>query len=261
ERWRRIYSNFSFSKLLVISLVLTLVFLGVFIGFRSEDIAGGYKGTVVKESLSFPIAGYLYISTSGLDFEIKSYEGKEILVEYVNDMPIIVEESSEDYLKITQDDSFTLSLFAKDQFGYKMTIWLPESDYREFYLNSGSGTITLEGTHSLYTKLRTRNGNIYINSADREINAASISGEIFCSYKEFTAEGRFESREGNIKVLMPENSGADLKFRTDSGWLDSGFMGLEERFFGSIDIQKPLEPLNVLYVTTVSSGLTLETLD
>lgn len=261
ERWRRIYSNFSFSRFLIISLVLTLVFLGVFIGFRCEDIAGGYKGTVVKESLSFPIASYLYISTSGLDFEIKSYEGKEILVEYVNDMPIIVEESSEDYLKITQDDFFTISLFAKDQFSYKMTVWLPESDYREFYLDSGSGTITLEGTRSLYTKLRTRNGNIYINNADKEINAASIGGEIFCSYNEFAAEGRFESREGNIKVLMPKNAGADLKFRTDSGWLDSGFMGLEERFFGSIDIQKPSEPLNVLYVTTVSGGLTLETLN
>lgn len=261
KRWRRIYSNFSFSKLLIISLILTLIFLGAFIWLRYTDIARDYQSTVVKESLSFPTAKYLYISTSGLDFEIKGYEGEKILVEYANDMPIIVEESSEDYLKITQDDSFTLSLFAKDQFSYKMTVWLPESDYREFYLSSGSGTITLEGTHSLYTKLRTRNGNIYINGADKEINAASISGEIFCSYNEFTAEGRFESREGNIKVLMPENSGTDLKFRTDSGWLDSGFMGLEERFFGSIDLQKPSELLNVLYVTTVSSGLTLESHD
>ena len=259
KRWRRIYSNFSFSKLLTISLVLTLAFLGVFIGARYMDIARGYKGTVVRESLSFPAASYLYISTSGLDLEIKGYEGKEILVEYANDMPVIVEESSEDYLKITQDDSFTLSLFARDQFRYKMTVWLPESDYREFYLNSGSGTISLEGTQSLYTKLRTRNGNIRINNADKEINSASISGEISCSYKELTAEGRFESREGNIKVLLPENSGADLKFRTDSGWLDSGFMGLEERFLGSIDIQKPSDPLNILYVTTVSGGLTLET--
>ena len=124
ERWRRIYSNFSFSKLLVISLIPTAAFLAVFIGLRCMDIADGYESTAVRESLSFPAASYLYISTSGLDFEIKSYEGKDILVEYVNDMPIIVEESNEDYLKITQDDFFTISLFSKDQFGYKMTIWL-----------------------------------------------------------------------------------------------------------------------------------------
>ena len=265
KRWRRLYSNFSFSKMLKVSLAVTMTFLAVFIGLRCLDISRGYESTVVKESLSFPAASYLYISTSGLDFEIKSYDGEEIRVEYTNDMPIIVEESSEDYLKITQDDYFTLSLFAKDQFGYKMTVWLPESNYREFYLSSGSGAITLEGTQSLYTKLRTRSGNIYINGADKEVNAASISGEISCSYNEFTAEGIFESREGNIRLLLPEKSGADLKFRTDSGWLDSGLMGLEERFFGSIDIQKPSNhpdmPLNILYVTTVSSGLILETAD
>ncbi|MDE7280931.1 MAG: hypothetical protein K2N36_04225, partial [Ruminiclostridium sp.] len=37
-RWRRIYSNFSFSKLLTVSLILTLAFLGVFIGLRYMDI-------------------------------------------------------------------------------------------------------------------------------------------------------------------------------------------------------------------------------
>ena len=258
ERWRRIYSNFSFLKLLVISIIFSLFSLGAFIGLRYTDIARGYQSTVVKESLSFPAAKYLYISTSGLDFEIKSYDGEKILVEYANDMPIIVEESSEDYLRLTQDDSFTLSLFAKDQFGYKMTLWLPESDYREFYLNSGSGNITLEGTPSLYTKLRTRNGNIYINEADKEINAATISGGIFCSYKAFEITGSFESSQGDINVLMPGESGVELRFRTESGWLDGGLMGLEERFFGSIDLQKPSDLSNFLYVTTVSGGLTLE---
>lgn len=260
ERWRRIYSNFSFLRLTVISLVFSLLSFGVFMWLHYTDAERGYQSTVVKESLAFPAARYLYISTSGLDFEIKSYDGEEILVEYTNDMPIIVEESSEDYLKLTQDDSFTLSLFAKEQFSYKMTVWLPLNDYREFYLSSGSGNITLEETPSLYTKLRTRSGSIYISNGDKEINAATVSGSISCSYSEFSAAGSFESGKGNIKVSMPEKSGVELRFRTDSGWLDGGLMGLDGRFYGSLDMQKPSELSNYLYVTTVSGGLILDVL-
>lgn len=258
RQWRRIYSNFSFSKFFKISLVFSIVSLGVFAVLRYMDIKQGYEGTVVKESLTFPNANYIYISTSGLDFEIKSYEGKEILVEYTNDMPIIVEESSSDYLKLTQDDSFTVSVFAKDQFSYKMTVWLPVRDYREFYLNSGSGNITMEETLSRFCKLRTRSGNIYISNAHKEINAESITGSIFCSYIAFTATGSFESKEGNITVLVPDFSGVDLQFRTESGWLDSSLMGLDERFYGSVDLKKPATLSKYLYVTTGSGGLTLE---
>lgn len=261
ERWRRIYSNFSFSRLMKISLVFSLLFLGAFVGLSYIDSERGYQSTVVKESLTFPNAKYLYISTTGLDVEIKSYEGKEILVEYTNDMPVIVEESNEDYLKLTQDDSFTLSLFAKDQFSYKMTVWLPLNDYREFYLNSGSGDITLEETLSRYTKIRTRNGRVYINNADKEIDAAAITGSIFCSYNDFSATGSFESNGGNITVLMPSSSGVDLRFRTESGWLDSGLMGLDKRFYGSVDLKKDSDSSGDLYVTTGNGGCTLEAAD
>lgn len=260
ERWRRIYSNFSFLRLLVISLVFSFLSLGAFIELYRIDTERGYQGTVIKESLEFPVAKYLYISTSGLDYELKSYDGEKILVEYTNDMPIIVEESSEDYLKLTQDDSFTLSLFARDQFSYKMTVWLPLNDYREFHLSSGSGSITLEETPSRYTRLRTRSGSIYVNNGDKEINAATISGSIFCSYCNFAATGSFESGKGDIEVCMPEKSGVELRFRTDSGWLDGGLMGLDERFYGSLDMQKPSDLSNYLYVTTVSGGLILDAL-
>lgn len=258
KRWRRIYSNFSFFPHFKISLVLSLASLAVLIGFVYMDSERGYEGTVVKERLTFPNANYIYISTSGLDFEIKCYDGDNITLEYTNDMPVIVEESSEDYLRLTQDDSFTISVFAKDQFGYKMTLWLPVRDYREFYFNSGSGDITVEETLSRYCKLRTRSGSIYIYGAHKEIDAAAVRGDIFCSYNAFVSSGSFESREGNITVLVPDFSGVNLQYRTESGWLDSSLMGLDERFYGSIDLQKTSDLSKYLYVTTGSGGLTVE---
>ena len=258
KRWRRIYSNFSFSGYFKISLAFSIAALAVFAGLRYMDIKQGYESTVVKESLTFPNANYIYISTSGLDFEVKRYDGDKITLEYTNDMPVIVEESSEDYLRLTQDDSFTISVFARDQFSYKMTLWLPVRDYREFYFNSGSGNITVEETLSRYCKLRTRSGNIYIYGANKEIDAAAVEGNIHCSYSAFASTGSFESRKGNITVLVPDFSEVNLQYRTESGWLDSGFMGLDERFYGSIDLQKPSAASKCLYVTTGSGGLTLE---
>lgn len=260
ESWRRIYSNFTVKKFIVITLVFSLITLGAFVGLRFLDIKRGYRGTVVKESVAFPAANYVYINTTGLNFELKGYDGKDILIEYTNDMPIIVEESNEDYLKISQDDSFCLSLFSKDQFNYKMVIWLPERSYREFYLNSGSGNITLLHTYSRYTKLRTRNGNITVTEAEKEIDAATIKGDIFCSYNSFEFPGSFETGEGNITVTMPQDAAVELRFRTEGGWVDSEFIGLKERFYGSLDMETspPSAYSKYLYATTGNGSLTLE---
>lgn len=259
EKWRRIY----YRKKGKNYMWLCLAFAGLaLLGTAAAQILWvrlmGFKSTVVKESVVLPAAKYITISTTGLNFRLKPYDGEEIVVEYTNDSPVLIAESDVNYLKLVQDDSFTLSLFSLDQFSYNMTVWLPKNDYREFDLDSGSGDIVLCETVADYTNIRTRSGSIDIRQATEKISASTVDGNISCSYIAFINAGTFETKSGKIKITMPDFSGVKLQYRTDSGTLKSGLLGLREDHYGSIDAEKKAELSHYLYVTTESGMLELE---
>lgn len=258
RRWRRIYFPRSHKRLLSILAASAAVSLaGVFV-LQFIAVKSGFEGTVTRDRLVFDNTRYLYISTSDLDFELRYHKGDNIIVEYVNDRPMITEETDTDDLRLVQDDSFTMSLFALEQFDYRMTVWLPEYDYREFYLSSGSGSITLHETQSEYTELRTRSGDITITQALGKIQAQTSEGSINCDYTAFINSGTFSSKSGNITVTLPDYSGVSLVFKTERGWIESGFMGLTERVYGGRSLTKEADPMRSLYVNTESGGFSLE---
>lgn len=243
---------------LVLSLVLSLAALGAAVMAQKSALDAGFESTVVRERLVFEDAKYINVSTANLDFELRHHGGEGILVDYVNDTPMLIEQTDENYLKLVQDDSFRLSLFAREQFGYKMVVYLPENDYRDFYLDSGSGSITLNETLSEYAELHTRSGNIIITEATEKVTASTVEGNIYCSYSAFVNAGTFKSKSGNIYLRVPDYSGIKLCFRTESGYLDSRLLGFEERFYGSVDAEKEAGLWRYFYVTTGSGGLELE---
>lgn len=261
EKWRRIYGKRKNSRFMLIFLFLSIFTLAAAAEMQYISKETGFESTVVRDRMVFENAKYLNISTSSLDYELRFHRGDGILVEYVNDTPMITERSDVNYLKLVQDDSFTLSLFAKDQFDYKMTVWLPENDYREFYLDSGSGNITLSGTQSDYTELRTRSGNITVKDATEKISAYAIYGNIRCTYSAFINAGSFETKSGNIDIRVPDNSGINLEFRTENGYLESKLMGCEKRFYSSLDAVKPAPLSRYLYITTADGGVSIEALE
>lgn len=261
EKWRRLYGKGQKNSLVFTFLFLSVFTLAAAAGTQYLSVKSGFESTVVRDRLVFENARYLNISTSSLDYELRFHQGDGILVEYVNDNAMIVEQSDVNYLKLVQDDSFTLSLFAKDQFGYKMTVWLPENDYREFYLDSGSGSITVSGTQSEYTEIHTRSGNIKITGATEKISANALYGNIFCSYSAFVNAGSFETKSGNVDIRLPDYSGINLEFRTESGYLRSRLMGYEEDFYGSLDAIKPAPLSRRLYITTSDGRATVEALE
>ncbi|MCM1298103.1 MAG: DUF4097 domain-containing protein [[Eubacterium] siraeum] len=259
EKWRRIYYRKKGKNYMWLCLAAALLAL---LGTAAAQLLWirfmGFSSTVVKESIALPSAKYVTISTTGLNFQLKPYDGEEIVIEYVNDSPVIIEESDINYLKLVQDDSFTLSLFSLDQFNYNMTVWLPKNDYRDFYLDSGSGDIVLYETVADYTNIRTRSGSIDIKQATEKISASTVDGNINCSYIAFINAGTFETKSGKIKITVPDFSGVKLQYRTESGKLKSGLLGLEEDHYGSIDAEKKAELSRYLYVTTENGWLELE---
>ena len=257
RRWRRIYfppSQKPLIRILGAAAILSLAAAAALQYLAAEE---GFEGTVTRDRLVFGDAGYLYISTSDLDFDLRYHSGDGIVVEYVNDSPMLTEVTDMNELRLVQDDAFTISLFAMEQFGYHMTVWLPEGDYREFYLDSGSGSITLQETLSEYTELRTRSGDITVTHAIGKIQAETSGGDIYCDYNAFINSGTFSSKSGDITVAMPDYSGVSLVFETQSGWIEGGLVGLKGRFYGSAELEKKAGLSRSLYVTTESGGFTL----
>ena len=256
--WRRIYFPRSHKHLIRIFGGLAASSLAAVCVLQYIAVSSGFEGTVTRARLVFRDARYLYISTSDLDFELRFHDGDSIIVEYVNDSPVITEEGDMRDLHLVQDDAFTISIFAVEQFGYHMTVWLPENDYREFYLDSGSGSITLQETQSEYTELRTRSGDITVTQALGKIQAKTDHGDIYCDYTAFINAGTFSSKSGAIAITLPDYSGVSLVFETERGWMESGFMGLTERIYGSRTLERKAGLERSLYVTTESGSFTLE---
>ena len=258
RRWRRVYFPPSRKHLILISAGLAVISLAAACVMQYLAIESGFEGSVTRDRLEFGKAKYLYISTSDLDFELRYHSGDSIIVEYVNDSPMITAESDMNDLHIVQDDAFTMSLFAMEQFDYHMTVWLPENDYREFYLDSGTGSITLRETQSEFTDVRTRSGDIVITQATGRIQAQTVRGGISCDYTAFVSPGSFSSKSGDITVTLPDYSGVSLAFSTERGWMESGFMGLSERVYGSRTLERKATLENSLYVATESGSFILE---
>ena len=226
---------------------------------QRQAVQNGFDGSVVKEEFHIGKAKYITISTTNLDVEILPFDGDEIKIGYVNDSAVIIEKQDENYLKLRQDDSFTFSLLAKEQFGYKMTVWLPQHDYRELYVSSSSGRITLQSTCAEYTELSTRSGEITVHEADGKLKARTDSGNISCNYLAFVTAGNFITESGNVEIRMPEFSGVTLEFETVCGSAESDMFGeaAREPVFRSATFERPAGLSHYLYVTTYSGKLKL----
>ena len=245
-------------KLFRIFSVLALVFLAFTAAFQFFAARSGYKGSVVRETLEFEKVKYIDVATTNMDFDIKPWSGEKIKLEYVNDSRMLVLQADENYLTLAQDDSFTLSLFTADVFSYKMTLFLPENDYRELSLTSSSGGISLLETQSEYTEISTRSGAVSVDEATGKLSISTLDGDVRVDYAAFSNAGTINNRSGKTEVIMPDYSGVTLIFTTVSGRLTSDmFAASYENAPGSVTASHPAPLCRNLAVKTDEGDLIL----
>lgn len=262
EKSRRVWHNGKANAYPVVFLAAA-VFCGAMCALTQWlAVRDGFESTVVTESFEAEKARYITISTTNLDFEIKPYDGEKIKIQYVNDSHVIIEQQDENYLRLRQDDSFTFTLLAKEQFGYKMTVWLPEYDYREVHLTSSSGAVTVDFTSAEYTGITTRSGDITVKEACEKLAVETDSGDIYCNYLAFVTAGNFTTDSGDVEIYMPDFSGVTLEFETVCGAAESDLFGEAaiEPVYHSVTLERPAKLSHYLYVTTYSGRLKLYTI-
>lgn len=184
-------------------------------GVALQLLRGG--GTITRDVLELPVANNLKISCTALDLMLHSYDGDTIRIEYSNDLPLTYDTSEEGVLRLTQDASFSLSMFSLGQFSYRADIYLPRRSYRDFRIDTTSGDIFVDDIAMLSLDISTRSGKIQIVSSAYPITAVSQRGEVNITAAAVNDDIYIRTGSGDITLNVPDYSSYTLGFTTTDG--------------------------------------------
>jgi hypothetical protein len=190
----------------------------------------GWESTVHRErrEIDVPEWGSISISSADIPLRVYTYDGEKIIVEYIGETALIINEDPLDF-HISRVEDFTLSLFSRDVLNYGMVVMLPRQTYREIKLTSASGDIFAEDISSELLGVTSRTGNISLYAIEGLITVSTRQGDVSAEFISFTDFCAIETDSGDVKIIMPERFSVDLTFLTDTGRLTSDFFRREYR--------------------------------
>ncbi len=180
----------------------------------------GYTGNVRTEENEFSgVRELVVISTS---LPVKAYYGDTETVRVISTGGVPLVFSLENgLLRVTQDDSFTLSLFSLEQLKSGIEIILPRKLYESIILSSSSGSITADSLNAVTYEVTTKSGNISLGNVDERADIRSESGNIDFILSSLNKDMTVYGGDGDISVLIAEDISLYLEFLTSSGYFTS----------------------------------------
>ena len=145
-------------------------------------------------------------------------DSDECELSWLSELPLIVNCDEQGVLRVTQDDSFTLSLFALDSENYNITLKIPRKSYGRISLAASSGNITVsEDIAAESLEVSTKNGGIYVMGADERTKIRSAGGDIRLTINELNGDMTVNGGEGDIYVNVPPGLPFFMEFSTENG--------------------------------------------
>lgn len=174
-------------------------------------------GTTTYETVEFPAVNNLRISFTALDMSLHSYDGDVIRITYSNALPLQFDTSEEGVLRITQDASFSLALFAEVNSRYHADIYLPRRSYRDFRLDSISGDIFVYDIDMLSLDITTRSGQTLVTNSAYPITITSQRGDVWIDAATVNGDINVKTGSGATSLAVPDFSSFTLCFGSLSG--------------------------------------------
>ena len=141
----------------------------------------------------------------------------ECVVEWKSGLPLIVSCDEYGTLRITEDDSFTATLFSKNAASSMIKIEVPEKSYERIKLSSSAGDIICHEINCESLDIYTRNGDITAYGVNERSKIKSDSGNIYLSVNRFDGEMAVNGGEGDITIEISGDFGFFAEFMTESG--------------------------------------------
>lgn len=141
------------------------------------------------------------VAVSGaLPITLNSSDSETCTVEWESGLPLIVSCDEYGTLRITEDDSFFMTLFSAKSKNSGIIITVPEKSYERIKLSSSSGDITCSDISCETVDIYTRNGNISVYGPDSRSKIKSESGDIYLSVSPFEGDMAVNGGTGDITM-------------------------------------------------------------
>ncbi len=193
-------------------LIVAAVILQLFTPF-----GGIHKGASFGTEYFSGVREIVVVSGS-LPVDLSYTDGDECEVSWVSELPLIVNCDEQGMLRITQDDSFTLSLFSLNSSDYRISVKIPRKSYGRVSLSSSGGEIKVTDNISCEVlEISTKNGDILALNADERTRIKSTSGNIYLSLSGLNGDMTVNGGEGDIHVNVPPELPFFMEFSTENG--------------------------------------------
>ncbi len=215
---------------------------------------GGYTGNIVYGSEEFETPRELVVITTSMPITVGYGETDKAEVSYTGSLPLIFSEKK-GTLSITQDDSFTLTLFSAEAAKQGVNITLPHKMYERISLSSSSGSVESDSLAAGTLEFSTKSGDMRLYGIDERASVRTESGNIYAEFSSFSSDMNINAGAGDVTLVLPENLSLYLEFFTGSGRFTSDYFDkyYNARYGDAAIIYNGAE--NKLNVTTTSGDL------
>jgi hypothetical protein len=186
----------------------------------------GWTPTVHRERREVAFTPSISINSTDIPLEVYTYDGEVIIVEYIGESALIIEED-EFELRIHRVEDFTISLFSTDILNYGMTVWLPKQSYKAIRLTTASGDIRAENIETELLSVTSRTGNISLCNIEGLLSVSSRYGDVWAEFVNLTDAAAIDTESGRVEIIMPARIDVRLDFLTDRGYFTSDFFRRE----------------------------------
>lgn len=194
-----------------ILLIIGAVILQLFTSAGSFH-KGAYYGTKY-----FANVRDIIVISGSLPVDISYTDGEECEVSWVCELPLIMSCDETGTLRLTQDDSFTLSLFSISSSDYHISVKVPRKSYGRISLSSSSGKITATAISSESFEVSTKNGDIEIFGADERTKIKTAGGNVDLHINALKGDMTVNGGSGDVNIYILRSIPFFMEFFTESG--------------------------------------------
>ena len=192
-------------------------------GILLQHIASGrgYTGNVMNGISEFDPPRELVVITASMPVDVRYGDTEKVTVSYTGGLPLIFSEEK-GMLRITQDDTFAMTLFSPSAENTGVTVILPHRIYARISISSSSGALVSESLGADMLEFSTKSGDMRLLGIDERAQVRTESGQIYAEFSAFNNDMTINAGAGDVTLIMPEQLSGYLEYITDSGSFTSG---------------------------------------
>ena len=177
---------------------------------------GLYVGSMITDTAEFDTPRELVVITTSMPITVRYGDGDRVTVTYTGAMPLMFTEEK-GTLSITQNDTFTMTLFSETAKNQNVVVTLPHKVYERISISSSGGSVTSDCLLADTLEYSTKGGDMRLLGIDENASVRTERGKIYAEFSSFNGDMTMNAGAGDVTLVMPDELSVYLEFFTESG--------------------------------------------